>query len=106
MILSGCSCNGIDVHAHVVPEHFPRCLSLPEPADWPSTVPAEPCHRHVMVSGKVYRTVSDRCWSAPKRLADMDAMGIATQALSPMPDCGQRARTRCSGRCSASNSAP
>ena len=86
MIRAGCTCGGIDVHAHVVPEHFPRCLSVPEPSDWPSTVAAEPCHRHVMVSGKVYRTVSDRCWSAPKRLADMDAMGLAVQALSPMPE--------------------
>jgi aminocarboxymuconate-semialdehyde decarboxylase len=48
--------------------------------------PAQACHRHVMMSGKVYRTVSDRCWSAPKRLADLDEMGLGLQALSPMPE--------------------
>jgi aminocarboxymuconate-semialdehyde decarboxylase len=47
---------------------------------------AHACHRHVMISGKVYRTVSDGCWSAPRRIEDMATAGIARQALSPMPE--------------------
>ena len=43
------------------------------------------CHRNVMIDGKVYRTVSDKCWDAPRRLADMPAMGLEVQVLSPMP---------------------
>jgi aminocarboxymuconate-semialdehyde decarboxylase len=84
-LLSRCAC-GIDLHAHVVPQSFPAYLKGAPPADWPSMAPAHECHRHVMVSGRVYRTVSDRCWSAPKRLADMDTMGVRVQALSPMPE--------------------
>jgi aminocarboxymuconate-semialdehyde decarboxylase len=48
--------------------------------------PAHACHRHVMLSGNVYRTVSDRCWDVPKRLADFTGMGLARQVLSPMPE--------------------
>jgi len=47
---------------------------------------AHACHRHVMISGKVYRTVSAGCWSVPRRIEDMGAMRVARQALSPMPE--------------------
>ena len=80
-----CRC-GVDTHAHVIPENFPRYLGSAIPADWPSMAPAHDCHRHVMISGKVYRTVSDKCWSVGKRLADFDDMGLALQAVSPMPE--------------------
>ena len=89
MSLVPCAC-GIDVHAHVVPEHFPAYLGRTVPAPWPSTAPAPDanglCHRHVLVNGKHYRTVSEKCWSAPRRIADFEAMGLATQVVSPMPE--------------------
>lgn len=83
--VASCAC-GVDVHAHVVPEHFPAYIGAHLPADWPSMAPAHECHRHVMIAGKVYRTVSDRCWSVPQRLADLPAMGLARQVVSPMPE--------------------
>jgi len=76
----------IDVHTHVVPEHFPGYLGRGTDVPWPSAVPAHACHRHVMVSGKVYRTVSHQCWSCSVRLADMDERGVERQVLSPMPE--------------------
>ena len=80
-----CPC-GIDVHAHVVPERFPAYLAQPGLPGWPSMAAAHACHRHVMIDGKVYRTVSDRCWDAPARVADMGAMGLSLQVVSPMPE--------------------
>jgi aminocarboxymuconate-semialdehyde decarboxylase len=47
---------------------------------------AHACHKHVMISGKVYRTVADGCWSAPRRIEDMGKQGISRQAISPMPE--------------------
>ncbi|TFZ01273.1 amidohydrolase family protein [Ramlibacter rhizophilus] len=83
---AGCGC-GIDTHAHVVPEHFPAYLGSAIPADWPSMAPAaQACHRNVMISGKVYRTVSDRCWDVGRRLADFADMGLSLQVVSPMPE--------------------
>jgi aminocarboxymuconate-semialdehyde decarboxylase len=34
----------------------------------------------------VYRTVSDGCWSVPRRIEAMAGMGVARQAISPMPE--------------------
>ena len=91
MKAASCRC-GIDVHAHVVPQHFPRYLGTlaNTPAAWPSSAAAPDagglCHRHILISGKTYRTVSEKCWSPSRRLADLPAMGVARQAISPMPE--------------------
>jgi len=76
----------IDIHTHIVPENFPPYAGRGKDVPWPSMAPAHACHRHVMISGKVYRTVSDGCWSVPRRIEDMGGMRIARQAISPMPE--------------------
>lgn len=87
--LHACAC-GVDVHAHIVPAQFPAYLGRTTPPPWPTTTDAPDarglCHRHVLVHGRHYRTVDERCWSAPRRLADLDPMGLATQVVSPMPE--------------------
>lgn len=76
----------IDVHNHVVPEQFPKYAGKGRDVPWPSMAEAHACHKHVMISGKVYRTVSDGCWSVPRRIEAMNETGIGRQALSPMPE--------------------
>jgi aminocarboxymuconate-semialdehyde decarboxylase len=76
----------IDIHTHVVPGEFPRYLGKRQNVPWPSMAPAQPCHCHVMISGKVYRTVHQSCWRTEDRTADMDARAIGVQCLSPMPE--------------------
>ena len=76
--------NAVDIHTHVVPANFPA--SLHGPAGWPSMQPADACHRNIVIDGKVYRTLSDKCWEMPHRITDMDAMGVALQVISPMPE--------------------
>lgn len=49
-------------------------------------VPAEPCHRHVMLDGTVYRTVSHQSWDPAIRAADIVGQRLAHQVLSPMPE--------------------
>jgi len=80
------SCPSIDVHTHVVPESFPRYAGRGANVPWPSMEPAHACHRHVVISGKHYRTVSDGAWSAPRRLEAMQQMRVDRQVLSPMPE--------------------
>ena len=74
------------MHAHVVPENFPHYMGSALPADWPSMAAAQPCHRSLMIAGKNYRTVADTCWDTAKRVADLPAMGLVLQAVSPMPE--------------------
>ncbi|MFM0155678.1 amidohydrolase family protein [Paraburkholderia sediminicola] len=81
-----CGCRGIDVHAHIVPFQLPAYVGAKMPRDWPSMAAAHACHRHVMIDGNVYRTVSDRCWDTEKRISDMDAQRVAVQVISPMPE--------------------
>jgi len=76
----------IDIHTHVVPETFPPYTGQGTNIPWPSMADAHACHKHVMIHGKVYRTVSDGCWSVPRRIEDMGAMQVARQAISPMPE--------------------
>ncbi|MGY5776419.1 amidohydrolase family protein [Rhizobium sp. LEGMi135b] len=83
---SGCACCGIDIHCHVVPARFPLPAGGASIRGWPSVVAADACHATVVIDGKPYRTVSDACWVADRRLEEMDRTGIRIQALSPMPE--------------------
>ena len=66
----------IDIHTHVVPENFPPHARGAADVAWPSMAPAHACHRHVMLSGKVYRTVPDGSWDVARRVAGMDAQWV------------------------------
>jgi aminocarboxymuconate-semialdehyde decarboxylase len=76
----------IDVHTHIVPESFPAYAGRNANVPWPSMAEAHACHKHVMISGNVYRTVADGSWSVPRRIEDMAAMQVTRQAISPMPE--------------------
>lgn len=81
-----CNCGGIDVHCHVVPARFPFTPRRASIRGWPSMTPVSDCHATVIIDEKPYRTVSDACWVAERRLEEMDRSGIEIQALSPMPE--------------------
>ena len=76
----------IDIHTHIVPENFPPYAGKNKDVPWPSMAPAQACHRHVMISGKLYRTVTDGSWSVPRRIEQMGEMQVTRQAISPMPE--------------------
>lgn len=80
-----CIC-GVDVHAHVVPSDFPANVGNTIPKGWPLMAHADSCHKHVVIDGKNYRTVSDKCWSTSRRLSDFEGTGLALKAVSPMPE--------------------
>lgn len=85
LISGSCACCGVDVHCHVVPRHFPPAMQG-RSRGWPSMEAASECHATVMIDNKPYRTVSDACWVAARRIEEMDKAGIAVQALSAMPE--------------------
>ncbi len=76
----------IDVHTHVVPEQFPPYVGRHLNAPWPSMMQAQPCHKHVMISGANFRTVTHQCWDCSVRVADMDRLRVTRHVLSPMPE--------------------
>lgn len=74
----------IDIHTHVVPEHFPQPPNA-GCGGWP-------CMRHsgggamLAIGGKDVRQLDARSWDVDTRLAAMDVEGADVHALSPMPD--------------------
>src|SRR3712207_9167938 len=78
--------DAVDIHTHVVPEKFPPYTGVGRDVPWPSMAPAHACHAHVMIDGKVYRTVHQSSWMAAERIEDMDRLSIGLQCLSPMPE--------------------
>jgi aminocarboxymuconate-semialdehyde decarboxylase len=77
--------NGIDIHTHVVPSAFPPSVRPGLPG-WPAMQSVDSCRANIIIDGKVYRTLSDQCWTTSRRLEDMDRMEIDLQAISPMPE--------------------
>ena len=85
--MQACWCGLIDTHTHWVPDHFPSYLGARKGVAWPSIAPADSaCQRHVMIEGRVYRTVPTSSWDLEQRLQSMRASGVARQVLSPMPE--------------------
>lgn len=72
----------IDVHTHAIAPALPDLAA--HPGTWPAVERVGDRVR-VLLGGAPYREVDDRCWSAARRLADMDAEGVAAQLVSPMP---------------------
>lgn len=71
----------IDVHTHVVPPGWPALGAPTDP--WlrmDSTTAAT-----IMLGDREFRRITDACWSADTRLADMEADGIDVQVVLPTP---------------------
>jgi aminocarboxymuconate-semialdehyde decarboxylase len=75
----------IDVHTHVVPEHFPPVGGRKAGTRWPQMVHGGSGKANVMFEGRNFRTVLDRCWNVGRRITEMPEQGIDKQVLSPMP---------------------
>ena len=70
----------VDFHTHYIDpsiEHvaMPGCVALRR-----SGATGE-----LLRDGAVYRKIDERSWNADRRIADMDAEGVAMQVLSPIP---------------------
>jgi aminocarboxymuconate-semialdehyde decarboxylase len=78
----------IDVHTHFIPENLPLMTGRAGGDKWPVTkcVCGSAHHKHVMISGKNFRTITDQCWSPERRITDMDHENVDIQVLSPMPE--------------------
>ncbi len=73
----------VDVHTHAIGERLPDLAE--HPGRWPSIDRVASGTARILLDGVVYREIDDRCWSAERRLRDMDADGVAVQVLSPIP---------------------
>lgn len=75
----------IDMHTHAIPPQLPDLAATDGWQRWPTVERLNGNTAQIRVGGVPYREIDDRCWSAPRRLADMDVEGVAAQVLSPVP---------------------
>jgi aminocarboxymuconate-semialdehyde decarboxylase len=75
----------IDLHTHAIAPSWPDLTAVAPWASWPTVQRTSETEGHILVGGRPYRDIDSRCWSAERRLADMDAEGVALQVVSPTP---------------------
>ncbi|MFT9818133.1 amidohydrolase family protein [Lysinibacillus sp. NPDC056185] len=75
----------IDFHTHIYPKDLPNFAIKYENEKWPVLEQKCSCGADIMVSGKVFREVTDQVWDAKKRIEDMDNEGVDMQVISPVP---------------------
>jgi aminocarboxymuconate-semialdehyde decarboxylase len=75
----------IDLHTHALAPDLPDLEARAPWGRWPSVERLTGTTGRILVGGRAYRDIDDRCWSADRRVADMDAGGIAVQVVSPVP---------------------
>jgi aminocarboxymuconate-semialdehyde decarboxylase len=76
----------VDMHAHVVPRHFPPAGHRVSSARWPVMEHVGSDQARVMIGGSNFRTIHSGNWDPERRLRDMDQHGITAQVISPMPE--------------------
>jgi len=76
----------IDMHAHIVPEHFPAAGKRDSADRWPFMDHFEAGRAKVMIAGENFRTVTEQCWNSARRTGDMTKEGVDVQVISPMPE--------------------
>ena len=75
----------IDVHTHILPREWP---DLDKKYGYPGFVRLEHCDEcsaRMMIGDRSFREITDNVWNPERRLEEMDAAGVATQALSTVP---------------------
>jgi aminocarboxymuconate-semialdehyde decarboxylase len=75
----------IDLHTHAIDPELPDLGDQAPEYRWPSMQRLDETSARILLGGQPYRLVDDRCWSAPRRVADMDDDGVAVQVVSPTP---------------------
>src|SRR5258708_20125517 len=75
----------IDVHSHVIPDHFPNNPSPSSNTRWPC-LEVKPQSASLVIDSKPFRDVDARSWNVSQRIEDMNRDGVAIQVLSPLPE--------------------
>ena len=75
----------IDIHSHFLPETWPDLAERFGTPDWPSMRHTEAGKAMLMMGDKEFRPVYDACWSASRRIEEMDRDGIDLQVISATP---------------------
>lgn len=75
----------IDFHTHIYPLNLPNFAQKFGNDKWPVMEQKCSCGADIMVSGNLFREVTDQVWDPKKRIEDMEKEGVDMQVISPVP---------------------
>ena len=75
----------VDLHTHLLPERWPDFADKFGYGGWVSLDHCAPCRAKMMIDGRSFREIDDRCWSTDRRITDCDDHGVDVQVLSTVP---------------------
>lgn len=79
------ACPVVDLHTHLLPERWPDLAEKYGYGGWVSLDHCAPCRARMVIDGRGFREIDDRCWSAARRIEDCDRDGVDVQVLSTVP---------------------
>lgn len=75
----------IDLHTHILPKNWPDLRRRYGYGGFVQLDHQGPGCARMMIDGKSFRNIDDRCWSPERRLADCELHGVDVQVLSTVP---------------------
>lgn len=75
----------IDVHTHILPEHFPNWSEKFGYGGFVHLDHHKPCCARMMIDNKFFREVEDNCWSAETRIRECNHHHVDVQVISTVP---------------------
>jgi aminocarboxymuconate-semialdehyde decarboxylase len=76
----------IDVHTHILPKNIPNWKDKFGYGGFIQLQHIGPgCARMLKDDGHFFREIDENCWSAEKRLSEMEGFGVGVQVLSTVP---------------------
>jgi aminocarboxymuconate-semialdehyde decarboxylase len=75
----------IDIHTHIIPKDLPDLAERYGYGGFISLCHCDSCSADMLRDGEKFRTIGHNCWDPEVRIAECDASGVTTQALSTIP---------------------
>lgn len=75
----------IDLHTHFLPPDWEDWASRYGGERWVRLEHLDACSANMMIKDRVFRRITDQCWSPERRMEDMAGLGIDMQVISPVP---------------------
>ena len=72
----------VDVHTHAIDPDLPTLAEHRGKSPQLVIERTDDVTARMLLDGKLYRTIDDRCWSPTRRIADMDRSGVAAHPVA------------------------